>query len=316
MSKDGGDVVSLFAPVWVRLSARVIRLLPRGRYPLMNWLCRRPISPFVQSLKFTEHRMRFACDARDGIAREACFMGFYEPQESVLIQCILRPQMCFVDVGANWGYFTLIAADLVGPGGRVLSFEPHPTLFAQLQSNVLRNSLHWVTTVPIALADVEGKMMLEGFDEEGSNWGVSRLAKTPNSSGPGFPVRTGLLESLLNEHGAEEVDLLKIDIEGAEAMVLPTMKEGLEQGRYRHILLELHPEALKERDHSPECLIEGLLRYGYRGWRIDHSQSAFRRASYRLPDSPREFLKPLNVGEQMDSWPHFLFLAPGVEPSW
>ena len=52
----------------------------------------------------------FECDPRDAIAREVCFTGRYEPQETALVRTILRPGMSFVDVGANWGYFTLLAA--------------------------------------------------------------------------------------------------------------------------------------------------------------------------------------------------------------
>lgn len=310
------EIVQRSTPAWVRLSASVIRLLPRGRYPLMNWLCRRPVVPFIQSMKITDHRIGFVCDSRDGIARETCFMGYYEPQETVLVKSLLRGGMCFVDAGANWGYFTLLAADLVGPSGRVVAFEPHPALYAQLQSNVLRNNMTWTAALPVALADVEGEMILEGFEEDSSNWGVSRLIVDPDTCRPRFRVVTGLLEAQLEAQGIDEVDLLKMDIEGAEALVLPTMAAGLARGRYKRILLELHPAALAERNLSARSLVENLMDYGYRGWRVDHSPLAFRRASYRLPSSPAEFLAPVDLKLPLDSWPHFVFLAPDIEPAW
>src|SRR5207249_6651659 len=77
-------------PAWVHWSAKMIRNLPRGRYLLMNWLCLRPIKPFICQLGITKGRMSFICDARDGIAREVCFMGYYEPQETVLMLNLLR----------------------------------------------------------------------------------------------------------------------------------------------------------------------------------------------------------------------------------
>jgi FkbM family methyltransferase len=291
-------------------------MLPRGRYRLMDSLCRKPITPFVRQLGIANGRVNFICDSRDGIAREVCFMGYYEPQETVLILRLLRAGMCFVDVGANWGYFTLLAADLVGPSGRVIAFEPHPTLYAQLQSNVLRNNLTWTTALPIAVADVEGEMTLAAFEEHTTNWGVSRLVGPSDANGPQFRVRTGLLEALLDYHAVSKVDMLKIDIEGAEALVVPTMTEGLSRGRYKRILLELHPAAVEERGLSPKNLIENLMSYGYRGWRVDHSRAAFRRAAYHLPDSPAEFLAPVNLDSSLDEWPHILFLAPDVYPAW
>ena len=300
----------------MRLGSRAIRLLPRGRYPLMNFLCRKPITPFVRELGVVDGRVKFFCDPRDGIAREACFMGHYEPQETAIMLHVLRPGMCFVDVGANWGYFTLLAADLVGKDGRVVSFEPHPLLFAQLQENLLRNALTWAAALQVAVADTFGEMTLASFDTETSNWGVSHLVAECDPQAPQFRVQSGLLETLLDRHGVSSVDMLKMDIEGAESFVLPTLQEGLISGRYKRVLLELHPRALEEAGVSPQSLLLLLLDCGYRGWTIDHSRSAFRRAAYSLPTSPAQFLMPIDPDRAVDEWPHALFLAPGVDATW
>jgi len=302
-------------PRWVRMCARTIRALPRGRYPLMNLLCRRPIKPFIHPLGITQGRMRFVCDPRDGISREACFMGYYEPQETVLVQNLLRPGMCFVDVGANWGYYTLLGADLVGPTGRVVSFEPHPTLYSLLERNLSMNGLA-CTILPIAVADKVGEMTLTGFDQEDGNWGVSKLVASSERERPEFRVRTGLLETLLDDAGVDEVDLLKIDIEGAEALVIPTIKRGLAQGRYKRILLELHPPVLSQQGVSSEILNQQILDHGYRGFTIDHTPQVYRSAAYHLPRSAATFLSHLDGDARFAAWPHVLFLAPGVQPSW
>jgi FkbM family methyltransferase len=304
------------APAWVNLSRRGIRLLPRGRYPLMKWLCRSRVAPFDASLGVAGDRIRFVCDLGDNIAREACFMGYYEPQETALVRHLLRPGACFVDVGANWGYFSLLAADLVGERGRVLSLEPHPALFRLLEDNISKNKLAHVEALRVAVADREGELNLAGFRDDEANSGTSRLTSTPVSGSPNFRVVARTLEPLLDERGIGDVDLLKIDIEGAEALVMPTLCEGLAGARYRHILLELHPEALAEQGTSPKAIVEHVLGYGYRAWRIDHSAKTFRRAAYDLPQSPREVLSKLNPGLPFDSWPHVLLVAPGVSPSW
>jgi FkbM family methyltransferase len=303
-------------PAWVSLSRKGIRLMPRGRYVLMNWLCRHPSTPFYSTLEIAGDGVRFICDLQDGIAREACFMGHYEPQETVLVKNILSPGMIFVDVGANWGYFTLLAASLVGSRGRVVSFEPHPILHDLLARNVRRNNFHWVTPLRIAVADTEGVMNLAGYVETDANHGISRLTTEEASHSPNYSVPTGVLESLLQSQGIGQVDLLKMDIEGAEALVLPTMKDDLARGLYKRILLELHPAALKHEGLRPKTFINEMLGFGYRAWRLDHSQAAFWRASYHLPCSPKEFLVPYNSSSELDTWPHFLFLAPDVEPSW
>lgn len=304
-------------PRWVALSRRALRVLPRGRYPLMSWLCRRPPGPFVATLDASRPPMSFVCDLRDAIAREVCFMGHYEPQETAVVRSLLEPGGCFVDVGANWGYFSLLGAGLVGPSGRVLALEPHPALFDTLAENVRRNGISQVTALRVAAADRNGEMNLAGFARGVENSGLSRLTDEPDASTPNFNVRTRLLEELLDERGIESVDLLKMDIEGGEGLVLPTLGRGLSSGRYRHVLLELHPEALERQGRSAADLVAGLLGHGYRAWHIDHSREAFRRAAYRLPDSPASFLRPLDPRASLAEWPHLLFSAPGARlPSW
>ena len=304
------------APAWVRWGGRGLRLLPRGRYVLMNWLCRRPSDLFDSPLRVAGGGVRFVCDLEDGIAREACFMGYYEPQETVLVRHLLRTGMTFVDAGANWGYFTLLAALIVGPAGRVVSFEPHPSLHHLLEQNVALNNFTWATPLPVAVAGAEGEMNLAGFESGSTNRGVSRLTGEAAPRAPNFRVRTAPLSTTLDAQGIGHVDLLKMDIEGGEGAALSAMDEELKGARYKRILLELHPIALREQGIDAKSLIEKLLGFGYRAWRLDHSQTAFRRAVYSLPASPAEFLEPFDRRTPLDAWPHFLFLAPGVEPSW
>src|SRR5438309_3356841 len=88
-------------PLWVRFFSGLVRRLPAGRYRLMNWLCRRPSGPFWAQSTATLGSFTFQCDLRDQIAREVCFTGCYEPQETAIVQHLLSPGMVFVDVGAN-----------------------------------------------------------------------------------------------------------------------------------------------------------------------------------------------------------------------
>jgi hypothetical protein len=126
------------APLWVSLSASAIRTLPFGRYHLANVLARFSPGPFRAHLPSDLGGAAFVCDLQDTISREVCFTGRYEPQETQLALRLLKPGMSVVDVGANWGYFSLVSAHCVGPTGRVLSLEPHPRLSSMLAENVVR----------------------------------------------------------------------------------------------------------------------------------------------------------------------------------
>ena len=87
--------------------------------------------------------------------------GIWEPYETALLMSLLRPGQVFVDVGANIGYFSLIAARLVGDGGAVYAFEPDPLNFRLLQASVASNGLtRRVHAVSAALAAKEGEGLL------------------------------------------------------------------------------------------------------------------------------------------------------------
>ena len=304
----------LSAPGWVRLAATLVAHLPAGRYRAMNRVCRRPPSAFLMRLPEELGGYVFKCDLRDSIAREVCFTGRYEPQETALIRAILRPGMTFVDVGANWGYFTLLAGHLVGKSGRIVSLEPDPRIFPILEGNVRRNELSQVTTLQVAAADRPGTLTLAGYDERGDNWGLSRLVERASLSATTFQVSARPLDAILDEHGADQVDLLKMDIEGAEELALRGMSVGLARHRHRRILLEVHPTILAERGRTARDVLELLTETGYVGWWIDHSLVGTRRVAYTRSPDPRHLLQPLCVAAPLDAWPHMLWLSPGLEP--
>jgi hypothetical protein len=120
------------------------------------------------------------------------------------------------------------------------------------------------------------------------------------------------MDALLDAAGLESVDLLKIDVEGAEDLVLAGMEAGLKNYRYRHILLELHPRQLADRHRTMEQVISVLKAKGYKGYALDHSPAVFRRACYHPQMHFSEFIVPL---EQVthDVWPHTLWILPGKD---
>ncbi len=254
----------------------------------------------------------FRCDLRDSISREVCFSGLYEPQETLLLKHLLQPGMTFVDVGANWGYHTLVAASRVGPTGRVVSLEPEPRLFATLSTNISDNRLTHVTTLPLAASDTQGTFPLAAYEETSDNWGVSRLVSNQHSQSLTW-VTAQSLDSVLNELGIDHIDLLKMDIEGGEEAALKGLTSTLTRGRIARILLELHPVLLTERGSSAAKVLELMRDHGYRAWWIDHSQVATRRVAYARSTDPRTLLRPVDITNAMDPWPHVLLTAPWIE---
>jgi FkbM family methyltransferase len=303
-------------PPWIAWSAEVVRRMPRAKYRAMNWLCRRPVPAFVARLPGSPSGLVFACDVRNALAREVFFTGRYEPQETALIGRLLGPGGVFVDVGAHWGYFSLRAADLVGPSGRIVAVEADPRIHATLARNVELNRLPHATAVHAAAAAESGTLVLAGFDEAQDNWGLSRVVGHDDGArgAASFEVPARALDELLDELGVGAVDLVKMDIEGAEAMAVRGMRAGLGAGRYRRVLLELHPNELRSHGHDPGDVVAALAGAGYRGWTIDHSAATSRRAAYGRLARLEEILRPFDPSAPLDAWPHLLWEAPGVAP--
>ncbi len=283
------------APVWANVMASITRRMPIGKSRLIRMLFQGSNERFVGRMAEELGGYKFDCCLRDWIAREVFFAGCYEAQDSSFVRNILRTGMTFVDAGANWGFFTLMAAHLVGVSGKVVALEPDPRIFLKLKANVERNNLEQVQVFDMAAADRDSELIFAAHDESGENWGISRLIEGVSTTQKTFTVRSRPLDSLLDDAGLERVDLLKIDVEGAEDMVLTGMQAGLKSFRYRRILLELHPIELEERNHNIREVAEVLVAGGYRGFVLDYSQAGMRKAYYHPMLNFKEFIRPLDL---------------------
>lgn len=186
--------------------------------------------------------------------------GGYEPLTVDLFAAVLRPGATFVDVGANHGYFTVLAAKLVGSAGRVEAFEPNPTVADALARVLALNDLSGQVAVHrVALSDREGHA---DFYPSVSpvNDGLSSLLVSDAALEHGVlrrdrtvRVPTETFDAFAERVGLGRVDLLKIDVEGAEALVLGGMARTLAERPPRRIVCELVPGSEAERlllDHG------------------------------------------------------------------
>jgi FkbM family methyltransferase len=301
-------------PLTVRLAQAVIAHLPRGRYRLARVVGRLHRTPFLAAMPRRAGGLTFQCDLGDVIARDVCLTGVYEPQETELVTMILEPGMTFVDVGAHWGYFTLIAAARVGLAGTVISLEPDPRSFARLRVNVDHNGLCRVHTLPVAAADVEATVALRGYEAGEENSGLSRVVPDGPATATTFQVCARTLDGITRELRVDHVDLMKMDIEGGEATAIAGMRRLLAHGSVRRLLLELHPRALAEIGLTVEDVYRPLRRAGYKGFTVDHAPMTTRRLAYGGHADGRSLLKPIVPGQTLEAWPHQLWLAPGLMP--
>jgi FkbM family methyltransferase len=205
-------------------------------------------------------------DLGDHFVSRGCLVDNYEPAETHFVKAVLRPGDVFVDVGANIGWFTLVASVAVGESGRVHAFEPRAETVAHLIETVVLNELDdQVTTYPYGLADREtsGRLVwVSGTDNPGGSavWSGEIPANMEEQ-----PIALRPLDALK----FDRVDALKVDVEGAELRVLRGGRKTLERCR-PYILSELSPEMLRRVSGVPvEAYFDFVDRLGYRCFIVD-----------------------------------------------
>ncbi len=149
----------------------------------------------------------------------------------------LAPDDWVVDVGANIGAFAVFAAQRTR--GRVLAIEPHPENARALRENLRANGVERCAVAECAVAEKTGTLPLF----LGASGTTHRLFASGKDAGSGdsIDVRAATLPELLAEHAFERLDFLKLDCEGAEGLILPSLPAEL-LARIRRVSLEFHDD--------------------------------------------------------------------------
>lgn len=169
-------------------------------------------------------------------------MSAYEPAKHALIRRHLRPGMTFIDVGANKGDFTLLAACLAGNSGTVISIEPAPENHSILQRSIELNDYTNIRVLQVALSDRDGTANLQIGSTSGSH------TLSPEFNGlrtVAVPTRT--LDGVVAEQQLGSVDMIKIDVQGLELAVLRGASQTLRANPGIILLLDLPKQSEKRR---------------------------------------------------------------------
>ncbi|MEE2908620.1 MAG: FkbM family methyltransferase [Planctomycetota bacterium] len=219
----------------------------------------------------------FRVDPRDfGVTFELHATGTYEPFTRGACLESLEPGMVFVDIGAHVGLYTLPAARAVGPTGCVIAFEPHPGNRALLEENVLGNALENVTVVAAAVSDAPGEMPLQVSP---FNTGDHRLYRGGHGGGAAVPTAVVSLDAWCAAEGIDRVDMVKIDVQGAEARVIAGMEKTMQRSPGMVIILEYTPWMLREADEDPMTLLTDLTSQGFSLSILDEARGLLTSAS-------------------------------------
>jgi FkbM family methyltransferase len=200
------------------------------------------------------------------LSRQIYTAGCIDPNEFAFLGRYLQPGMTFVDAGANEGIYTVFAAKRVGAHGTVWAFEPSQRELDRLRANVDLNALPDRANVrlfPVALADRNGsaELTIAGFENAGHNT-LGAFAYEGIATVEKQTVDLRRLDDLVAENPPARIDVIKMDVEGAELKLLTGAVSTLRQ--YRPVvLLEVSARSLGHQGSSPEKLLAFLRSNDY-----------------------------------------------------
>ena len=207
---------------------------------------------------------RMKLDLADPEQLKVYFYGHYhERYEADLVQRLLADADVFWDVGANVGYFTLVAATALKNRGRIMAFEPGQNAYARLTENLALNPYRNIQTFAVAVSDREGEAVLHlAGDIADSSASLYPAAGAQAQAGQEV-CRTVALDHFLKSEGLRPPNLIKLDAEGAELAVLHGA-QGLLADSPPLWLMEMEEKTLAAAGASKAAVAHFLTGYGYR----------------------------------------------------
>lgn len=241
-----------------------------GKWLLIKGIAKKASRVADASYTVIRRGIRYQLDITDPMDRIIYYTGVHEGLITKFLHRMVRPGFTCFDVGANLGYYTLFFSKLVGPHGEVHGIEPCPEEFRRLQKNLSLNNLPAARLHQIALTDSTGKIGITGKRKGG----LTRIGASVDEVV--HKVRCSTLDEFMRSHKISRLDILKVDIEGAEVKFLRGGLATISQ-HMPIVVIELNPNALNVFGNNALEINEMLSRVGYvfyepytRGLRLLH----------------------------------------------
>lgn len=243
---------------------RAIPLVRRFRYNyLKNWIEQHPQSDVISHIK---GGLKMKLRIEDWVQQNIFLHGYYEENETNYLLNKSKNVNTFIDIGANVGYFSLLtSANICKNNGKIFAFEPITRTFERLQENIFLNNITCINNYKIAISDSNTSLEINIGNDQ--NWGMSSINKHDQLSSLSETVKCQTLDSFCEEHHITAIDLVKIDVEGAEFKVLKGMINVIQLYK-PEILIEIIDTHLNQQGVNSSDIFKYLWSKGYRSYEI------------------------------------------------
>ncbi|MEW2548873.1 FkbM family methyltransferase [Streptomyces sp. NPDC047002] len=237
---------------------------------------------------------RFGVDTRDLIQRYLYLFGAWEPHMTRWLRGRLRVGDTFVDVGANIGYYSVLASRLVGDGGRVVAVEASPAFHERLVQHVRLNRCENVRAVNGAVSDA--RKTLTFVLASSANMGANSIVPYDGPAESSFDMEAAPLAELLTDAEISTARVIKIDVEGAEGSAVRGLAPLL--GRLRpecEITVEVTPDRMAQLGDSVDELMSTMREHGYHAYRLanDYAPASYPAAVRGAAVPPARLREPV-----------------------
>ncbi len=224
--------------------------------------------------RFNLHKERFVkklpngllmeVSANDHIEKYLFWYGAYEKKEVTTMQALLTADSVVVDIGANIGYYSLMAAEKV-TAGRIYSFEPVTKNLGKIERNISLNKFTVIHPIQTAISNVSGSTTI--YISADDNSGMSGLRTAENFSGQSETVKCLTLDEAVIEYNLPKINLIKIDVEGSEVNVLKGMMKIITEQK-PIILIEVLAVTLSMYNEQIETIYKTLFANKYISYKV------------------------------------------------
>jgi len=224
-------------------------------------------------IKTVNHQLvsggKMILDTNDCVAQRIRCEEAFEPAVRREIERIASSDVNIIDIGANIGYYSILASRLIGSEKRVFSFEPQVSMVSKLRRNIELNALRNVKVFPFALSDAPGTVTFhvppEGTEALGSMHANGRFEVVKT-----VEVETQRLDDVMSNLGNPKIGLIKMDAEGAELPILRGATQLLSSPDKPVLIFEANEKNCKPFDYCVFDLLQYVHSFGYRLRQLDH----------------------------------------------